>query len=62
MFQLRLAKKKMQLLVIWDLLAGQISCSAESSMNKVLPRGRLVKWTDSKFMILTWREEGVWLL
>ena len=29
-----LAKKNLQLLVIWDLLAGQISCSAELSMKK----------------------------
>ena len=31
-----LQEKKMWLLVIWDLLAGQISCSAEVSMKKVL--------------------------
>ena len=29
-------EKKMQLLVICDLLAGQISCSAELSMKNVL--------------------------
>ena len=34
--QLCLAKKNLQLLVIWDLLAGQISCLAELSMKKVL--------------------------
>ena len=34
--QLYLARKNLQLLVIWDLLAGQISCSAELSMKKVL--------------------------
>ena len=28
-------KKKLWLLVIWDLLAGQISCSSELSMKKV---------------------------
>ena len=33
--QLSLAKKNFQLFVIWDLLAGQISCSAELSMRKV---------------------------
>ena len=31
-----LARKNLQLLVIWDLLAEQISCSAELSMKKVL--------------------------
>ena len=31
-----LAKKSLRLLVILDLLAGQISCSAELSMKKVL--------------------------
>ena len=36
-----LANKNLQLLVIWDLLAGQISCSAEFSMKNVLkPRGQ----------------------
>ena len=36
------SKKKMQLLVICDLLAGQIPCSAELSMKKVLlPRGQI---------------------
>ena len=34
--QLCLARKNLQLEVIWDLLAGQISCSAELSMKKVL--------------------------
>ena len=34
--QLYLSRKKLQLLVIWDLLAGKISCSAELSMKKVL--------------------------
>ena len=34
--KLHLARKNLQLLVIWDLLAGQISCSAELSMAKVL--------------------------
>ena len=33
-------KKTLQLLVIWDLLSGKFSCSAELSMKKVLePRG-----------------------
>ena len=31
-----LARKNLQLLVMFDLLAGQISCSAELSMKKVL--------------------------
>ena len=36
-----LARKNLQLLVILDLLAGQISCSVELSMKKVLyPRGQ----------------------
>ena len=34
--QLYLARKNLQLLIIWDLLAGQISCSDELSMKKVL--------------------------
>ena len=34
--QISLARKDLQLLVIWDLLAKQISCSAELSMKKVL--------------------------
>ena len=34
--QLYLARKNLELLVIWDLLRGQISCSAELSMKKVL--------------------------
>ena len=34
--QLCSARKNLQLLVIWDSLAGQISCSAELSMKKVL--------------------------
>ena len=33
--QLCLARKNLQLLVIWDLLADQISCSAELNMKKV---------------------------
>ena len=32
--QLCLARKNLQLLAIWDLLAGQISCTAELSMKK----------------------------
>ena len=32
--QLCLARKNLQLLVIWDLLAGKNSCSAELSMKK----------------------------
>ena len=35
MLQLCLTRKNLQLLVIWDLLAGQISCTAELSMKKV---------------------------
>ena len=34
--QLCLARKNLQSLVIWDLLAGQVSCSVELSMKKVL--------------------------
>ena len=34
--QLCLAKMTLQLLVIWDLLAEKISCSADLSMKKVL--------------------------
>ena len=34
--QLYLARKNLQLLVIWDLLAWQISCSAELRMKNVL--------------------------
>ena len=34
--QLCLARQTLQLFVIWDLLAEQISCSAELSMKKVL--------------------------
>ena len=42
--QLCLATKNLELLVIWDFLAGQISCSAELSMKKVLkPRGQTKK-------------------
>ena len=33
--QLYLPRKTLQLLIIWDLLAGQISCSDELSMKKV---------------------------
>ena len=32
-------EKKMQLSVIWDLLAGQISCSAQLSMKKAFNLG-----------------------
>ena len=31
-----LARKNLQVLVIWDLLAEHISCSAELNMKKVL--------------------------
>ena len=31
-----LSKKKCEIVSIWDLLVGQISCSAELSMKKVL--------------------------
>ena len=34
--QLCLTKKNLQLLVIWDLLAEKISCSAELSMKNIL--------------------------
>ena len=34
--QLCIARKNLQLLVVSDLTAGQISCSAELSMKKVL--------------------------
>ena len=34
--QLSLSRKNLQLLVIWDLIAGQISCSAELCMKTVL--------------------------
>ena len=49
--QLYLARSNLQLLVIWDLLAGQISCSTELSMKKGYNLGalrstflRIVEW------------------
>ena len=42
--QLYLARKNLKLLVIWDLFAGKISCSAELSMKKFYNLGT---WVNS---------------
>ena len=44
-----MARKNLHLFVIWDLLTGQISCSAESSMKRVYILG--AKWIRSCYSV-----------